>query len=94
MAHDGEGSRWKTYAWVMGALAVLTIIEVYTPNLADRALVVPLLFAMAIAKASFVVAYYMHLRWEPNTLRFIPLAPLALVLILLLALIFGITPTI
>lgn len=92
MAHESEGSKWKAYAIVMGILAVLTIIEVYTPNLANRALVVPLLMAIATAKAAFVVAYYMHLRYEPNALRILPVLPLVLVALLLLALLFGITP--
>lgn len=89
---DGPVSHARTYITVMVALAVLTLIEVQTPELANRALVVPLLMAIATAKALFVVSEYMHLRHEPTAIRLLPLAPLVLVAILLLALFFGVSP--
>lgn len=89
MAGDHDGSKIKSYAIVMGILAVLTIIEVYTPQLASRNLVVPLLMAIAVAKAAFVVAYYMHLKYEPTTIRLIPAVPLFFVILLLLALVYA-----
>lgn len=89
---DGPTSHARIYVLVMIALAVLTLIEVQTPQLADRALVVPLLMAIATAKALFVVSEYMHLRHEPTAIRLMPLVPLVLVGILLLALFFGVSP--
>jgi cytochrome c oxidase subunit IV len=41
---------------------------------------------MSTIKASLVVAYYMHLRYEPRWLALIPLAGLALVAVLVAAL--------
>ncbi len=90
MAGDHDGSQVKTYAIIMGILAVLTLIEVYTPQLAARNLVVPLLMAIAVAKAAFVVAYYMHVKYEPNFIRIIPAVPLVFVILLLLALVYAI----
>lgn len=90
MAGDHEGSRFKEYVYAMVVLAVLTAIEVYTPELAaNRDIVNPLLMVIATAKALYVVGYYMHLKYESNTIRLIPVIPLFFVMLLLGALILG-----
>lgn len=90
MAGDHEGSKFKEYAVAMVILAVLTAIEIYTPELAaNRDIVNPLLMAIATAKGFFVVSYYMHLKYEPNFIRWIPAIPLFFVAGLLAALIWG-----
>lgn len=90
MAGDHEGSKFKEYAIAMVILAVLTAIEIYTPELAtSRDIINPLLMAIATAKALFVVAYYMHLKYEPDVIRYLPAVPLFFVMLLLGALVWG-----
>jgi caa(3)-type oxidase subunit IV len=90
MAEAEHGSRRDEYLVAMVILAVLTAIEVYTPELAaNRDIVNPLLMVIATAKALFVVAYYMHLKYEPDAIRYLPAIPLFFVMLLLGALIFG-----
>lgn len=91
--HDGHGSRWKIYTIAMVVLAVVTIVEVQVPAFPySQTVIIALLFLLAAVKAAFVVAFYMHLKYETRALQLLPLVPLALVAILLLALFFGIEP--
>ena len=68
-------------------LAVVTLVElnVYSLGLPHLEAIV-ILVILATVKASLVVAYYMHLRYEPRWLALIPLAGLALVAVLVAAL--------
>ena len=72
-------------------LAVVTALELaittpgYFPVL-EHTFRIVLLVIMSTIKASLVVAYYMHLRYEPRWLALIPLAGLALVAVLVAAL--------
>lgn len=81
-----QGHR-RPYVYVFVALAVVTLIEVYISTLSfaytDRVL---LLVTLATFKASLVVAYYMHLKYEPRWIMLIPFGGLALVFILVAAL--------
>jgi len=82
-----EGAHKRPYVYVFVVLAVVTLIEVYVAGLtfaeAEKILV---LVSLATTKASLVVAYYMHLRYEPRWLMLIPFGGLALVFILVAAL--------
>lgn len=90
---DEEEHPKRPYLAIAVVLAILTLIEVQVPDLGyQQSLTWSLLLAIATAKAAFVVAYYMHLKYETAALRLLPAAPLALVFILLLALFFGISP--
>jgi cytochrome c oxidase subunit 4 len=78
-----EEHRKRPYLQVFGLLAVLTLIELQIPNLpAPRTDIMFVLIAIATAKASLVVMYYMHLRYEPRLLALIPISTVLLVLIL------------
>ncbi len=76
--HHAEGHSTRhatpgTYVAVLGALAVLTLIElivVYIPFLGQVLLVL-----IAIAKAWLVLQFYMHLRYENRILTWIFLMP-------------------
>lgn len=87
-----EAVKKRPYVLVFGTLAVVTLIELaittggYFPMLAD-ALRISLLVVLSTTKASLVVAYYMHLRYEPRWLLLIPLGGLALVTVLVVALV-------
>ena len=73
------------YMLVFAFLALLTGVEVgvaFTPI--PKSIQVIFLIALAIAKATLVGMYYMHLRYEGRVLRFIALGPLLLAIILML----------
>ncbi len=82
-----KGAHKRPYVYVFAVLAVVTLIEVYVAGLtfaeAEKILI---LVSLATTKASLVVAYYMHLRYEPRWLMLIPFGGLALVFILVAAL--------
>jgi caa(3)-type oxidase subunit IV len=85
-ARVAHGAR-RPYVPIALALAMLTVVEVLSPGLpAARTLVVAVLLALATSKGSLVVLYYMHLRYEPRWLSYLPLGVMALVLLLALAL--------
>ena len=83
-----EGHK-RPYVYVFVVLAVVTVIEVFVSGVQGLAELdkIMLLVGLATAKASLVVAYYMHLRYEPRWLMLIPFGGLALVFILVAALI-------
>jgi cytochrome c oxidase subunit 4 len=82
-----EGHVKRPYVYVFIALAVVTAIEVYVSQLSlatiDR---ISILIVLATFKASLVVAYYMHLKYEPRWMMLIPFGALALVFVLVAAL--------
>jgi len=59
-------------------LLILTVLEVGVVMISTlpKSVVVIGLLAMAIVKALLVALYFMHLRFEPNRLRLVALAPL------------------
>jgi len=73
------------YMLVFIFLALLTGVEVavaFTPI--PQSARILFLIGLAIAKATLVAMYYMHLRYEGNVLRIIAVAPLGLAIILTL----------
>jgi cytochrome c oxidase subunit IV len=87
---EGETKRAtkRPYFLVFVVLAVVTLVELnaYGFGLPQLGTII-LLVVLATIKASLVVAYYMHLRYEPRWLGLIPLAGLALVAVLVAALV-------
>lgn len=76
------------YIGVFLALTVLTGIELGVAFLPwPKKLLVILLIFLAVWKAVMVALYYMHLRFEPNRLRILAVAPLPLAVILVTAVI-------
>ena len=76
------------YIAIFAGLAALTMIELIVAFLPwHKTTIVILLIAMAIWKALLVALYYMHLRFEPNRLRILAVAPLPLAVILVTAVI-------
>ncbi len=78
----------RPYVLVFVALAVITAIEVFVSQLGSigNELRISLLIVLAVTKGSLVVAYYMHLKYEPRWMLLIPFGALALVFILVAAL--------
>ena len=84
----------RPYVYVFLALAIVTAVEVYIATLtfpsfggvAPSVLRISTLIILATFKASLVVAYYMHLKYEPRWMMLIPFGALALVFVLVAAL--------
>ncbi len=77
----------RPYVYVFVILAVVTAIEVYISQLSFPAVErISVLVVLATFKASLVVAYYMHLKYEPRWMMLIPFGALALVFVLVAAL--------
>ncbi len=84
----------RPYVYVFIILAVVTAIEVTISQLnlpsmfgiAAGVLRISILILLATFKASLVVAYYMHLKYEPRWMMLIPFGALALVFVLVAAL--------
>jgi cytochrome c oxidase subunit IV len=87
-AHGEAGAKPQPrYLMVWGVLAVLMLAKVGIAFLGlPKTLAVIVLITLACWKALLVALYYMHLKFEPRTLRWIAASPLGLVVILLLAL--------
>ncbi|HEY4705086.1 MAG TPA: cytochrome C oxidase subunit IV family protein [Thermoplasmata archaeon] len=83
----------KPYALVFLFLAIVTVLEIQIPTYGASVLgllkteQIILLMATAVAKGSFVALYYMHLKYEPLVLKYLPIVPLVLVAILVLTLV-------
>lgn len=76
------------YIGIFVALAVLTAIELGVAFLPFAKLtIILLLIGLAVWKALLVALYYMHLRFEPNRVRILAIAPLPLAVILVVAVI-------
>ena len=83
---DDHGHEHPRYMLIWLYLAVLTALEVGVVYL-DIApwIIVTSLLIMAGWKALLVALYYMHLKFEPNRLRMVALAPLPAVAIMIVA---------
>jgi cytochrome c oxidase subunit 4 len=69
-------------------LAVLTGVELGVAFLPfSKTIIILLLVGLAFWKALLVALYFMHLRFEPNRLRILAIAPLPLIVILVVAVI-------
>jgi cytochrome c oxidase subunit IV len=76
------------YIGIFVALAVLTAIELGVAFLPwPKTTLILLLLGLAVWKALLVALYFMHLRFEPNRLRILAIAPLPLAVILVTAVI-------
>ncbi|MDE2879206.1 MULTISPECIES: cytochrome C oxidase subunit IV family protein [Candidatus Palauibacter] len=85
-AADDHAHEHPRYMLIWLYLAILTILEVLVAFLAiPKWMIVVSLLIMAVWKALLVALYYMHLKFEPNRLRLVALAPLPAVAIMIIA---------
>lgn len=89
-AHDGEHGHpgVGTYVVIGVALAILTALEVaviYIPPLAP--VVIPILLVLTTAKFALVVMFYMHLKMDHPIFTWVFVAPMALAVLVIVALI-------
>jgi cytochrome c oxidase subunit 4 len=76
------------YIGIWLVLFILTAVELGVAFLPfSKTIIVLLLIGLAFWKAALVALYYMHLRFEPNRLRILAVAPLPLIVILVVAVI-------
>ncbi len=76
------------YMAVFFGLAALTVVELFVAFLPwSKMMIILVLIGLAVWKALLVALYYMHLRYEPNRLRILAIAPLPLAVILVVAVI-------
>ena len=69
-------SHKKTYVMVFIALAVLTAIEVFVPELdTSYMMIASSLTLLAVAKAFLVAYYFMHLNEESRCMKFLVFIP-------------------
>ena len=88
--HKPHGPTTATFITIWLTLGVLTLVEIFVPQVYsapwNRHTKVLLLIFLASAKAILVAAYFMHLKWETRWVRWIALMPayMALFAILLM----------
>lgn len=84
----GAGHAHPNYILIFVFLAVLTAIELFVAFLPwPKHIIILILVGMAFWKAALVALYYMHLRFEPNRVRILAIAPLPLFAVLVIAVI-------
>ncbi|HEX7124475.1 MAG TPA: cytochrome C oxidase subunit IV family protein [Thermodesulfobacteriota bacterium] len=82
-AHTGSTNYVAVWAWLLVLMAA-GFAASFLPG--TRGVAVAAIFAVAVVKALLVAAYFMHLRVEPRVIYAIALVPVAIVLVLILAL--------
>jgi len=88
-ASKAGGPSYRTYVVIWACLAALTILTVLTASLNIGTLAIIVVLAIAAAKSTLVLLYFMGLRWEKRVLIRI-LMP---VVIVTLAIFIGLTYT-
>ena len=86
--HEHEHPGAMTYLVIAAILTVITALEVaifYIPALAG--VIVPLLLTLSTAKFVLVVMFYMHLKMDSRVFTSVFMAPMALAIFLVVALV-------
>ena len=77
-----------SYIGIWLLLGILTVVELFVAFLPwHKNVIILILVGLAFWKAALVGLYYMHLRFEPNRLRILAIAPLPLIAVLVCAVI-------
>lgn len=81
----GHSHPQPRYYMIWLYLFILTVAEVLVAFVSHipKTFMILVLLALALWKAMLVALFYMHLKFEPRKLRYLVMAPLPLVLILI-----------
>ena len=82
--HDDHGDETATYMKILVGLTLLTVGELFWVKITGGVFMWFGLAVMAVIKAFMVAMFYMHLKFEPKTLFWILMIPVALVMIMML----------
>jgi cytochrome c oxidase subunit IV len=86
-SHAVHGPTVNVYWVIFGCLSVLTVLTVAVSRIEfDPVSAVVLAFMIAISKATLVVAFFMHVKYDARILRLLCLVPTLLTMLLLIAL--------
>jgi cytochrome c oxidase subunit 4 len=82
MEQTHESPNYMAIFYWLFALTVVEVLVAYAPIL--RSLMIAALVGLAIAKASLVAMYFMHLKFERRTLGLIAVTPAVLLVMFVL----------
>jgi caa(3)-type oxidase subunit IV len=87
-AHDAaHGPSTGIYYTIFGCLAFMTFITVFVSRVNLPAVpAVIIAFLIAISKATLVIAFFMHLKYDPKVMRMMCVVPVVLTMIAMMAL--------
>jgi caa(3)-type oxidase subunit IV len=73
--HEHKGGNKATFNLIFGLLVIITILEIAVSEMGGL-IGHALLIGLTTAKGGFVVAYYMHLKYDPPILTWIFVVPI------------------
>ena len=78
--HHGKGQ----FFWVWGILLVITGVEVYLgyQNM-EPVRMLTILMGLSLVKAALIIAYFMHMKFEVKTMKWLTMVSLMVCLILM-----------
>ena len=83
MAAEGQQHPLSIYFWIWGLLFLLSAFSYGTDFLPDGAVRLGLILTLMLLKAGFIVAIFMHMKWERMALIMTVLGPPAVLLVLI-----------
>ena len=91
--HETHGANKPTYNLIFGVLAVLTMIEVAFAAFegVPEGIRIGVLLGLAFLKAGLVVAYYMHLKYDPPIFTWVFVVPVLMGIAVIISLVNALT---
>ena len=79
---DSHAEGKATYFWVWGALLVLTVIEILLAynQVFDPLHMLIVLLALSIVKSALIIGWFMHLKGETKTMKWVLMGSLTICL--------------
>ncbi len=81
---DHKHPNYMAIFWYLAVLTVLELVVIFLPI--GKVTIGVMLCGLAVAKASLVAMYFMHLRFETRTLGLVAITPLAIATLLVFVL--------
>lgn len=85
--HDAAETHGKSqYYWVWGILLGITAVEVALAYIHLRPVtMLTLLVGLSLVKAALIILYFMHMKFETSTMKWVLMSSLVIVLLLMSA---------